>query len=502
MFAAALLVPAGPLAAAPVRIGDDPAVDVSADGRYVLLDSGTVLDRSTGKPLAHSATADAIDLARAAPKALIASDGKLTVRDLTVGASSDAAANVGPDGTPVMALADSATLVQDGRTVIFQTATAPKRIIARDLEAGSSTVLLEDAALQDASEDGRVITWSRALAPQLRPFGTPLASDPPGGVTGLAVGYVIDGGAARIVSRSEWEQRLWTASGDNVCANGSATASGWYRNDPTALQVSQDGAAGRYAFLLQTISSADSSPPYTRQHWQRVGAGEPLTLFDNNYQRTVWSIRSDPESGAFRYSQTWHGPSYNAAAIVADDGTKREIIPSATGGHGPWQTTSSLVFGRGTGFLTYGGSFGPSVTPALFVDDDLGPVGPSTTPWTTLPRGADLVFDEYTGQARVKWALCAEPGRWSDYAGVVAPMTRNSAGIVWFTQAPGTRIPAKTLQIQVKWLGIRLWSRTVEYGPVTLPSILPFVPGYTASLRVTLADGATVSGSVPLWRSR
>lgn len=501
LLIAASLSTATSAAAAVTPLADGAARDASVDGRYVLFTDGTLLDRTTGVAVGAGAGPGAIDLAARAPKVLVDTFGALTV--VTLGGTSSPSVSVSFDeqGAPVEAATGRAFLVRDGTAVIFQTATTPFRILSRDLATAKTTLLLSNATLLDASEDGRVITWSRELPAVQRP-GSPLPFDPAAGVAGTAVGYQVERQAPRVVATSRWTQEVYQRPTPTTCPADPPTRVRDVR--PWGLRVSQDGAAQRYAFLLQTSEHDSAYPASYRALHERVGSGAPTALLENHWERYEWGVRPDPVSGAVGAIENRRNSVFRTGTLFDDAGGSRVV--AAPSEYLSYTASGVIPFDRGAGAITTFAPLPPGTGAKAFVDVG-DALEPSATPWTTLPRSADAIDGDAT-RATVVWAPCDDlppapvRGVFSDYSGVVAPRTRNSAGIVWFTQGPAGKVTAKTLQIQVKWLGIPLWTRTVAEGPVALPPILAFVPGYTASLRVKLADGATVSGSVPLWRSR
>lgn len=487
--------------AATTPLGTTPPADVSIDGRYVLLVDGTVLDRQTGAPLAGSVGAGAVDLAARSPKVLVDTDGTLRVAAPSDPSDPGVVASIDTQGAPVKAEPLRAFLVRDGAAVIFQTSETPARILSRDVAAAKTTLLATGATLLDASEDGRVITWSRELPAVERPGGT-RAFDPAGGVIGTAVGYQVEQNAPRVVAVSSWTQDVYERPTPTTCpANPQVRIT---ETTPWGLHVSQDGPAERYAFLLQTTSRDSAYPPYTTTLHRRVGSGEPRTLLDNGFQRISWFVRTDPASGAVSAVESRHGSPFRSGTVFDDAGGSRTV--AAPSGGEPLAASSVLAYDRGASAITTFTPLSPGTDSSASFVDEGGPLGPTGTPWTTLPRATDPVDGPVT-RADITWARCDADdlvvrGTLSDYAAVAPATTRNSAGSVRFTPAPDGKITAKSLGVQLTWAGIRLWSKTVPSGPVTLPSILPFVPGYRTALRVTLADGTTVTGSVPLWRSR
>lgn len=488
--------------AATTPLGPIIPLDVSVDGRYVLGDDGTVLDRQAGTPLG-SVGAGALDLAARSPKVLVQVDGTLAVAAPNDPPDPGVVASIDERGTPVETEPRKAFLVRDGAAVVFQTAESPARILSRDLATAKSTLLATGATLLDASEDGRVITWSRELPAVQRPGGN-RPFDPAGGVTGSAVGYQVERNAPRIVAVSSWSQDVYQRPTPTTCPVDPQTRI--TETTPWGLQVSQDGDAARYAFLLQSTTRDSAYPPYTRTRHQRIGAGEPRTLLDNQSQRIEWSVLTDPVSGAVSAVESRHGSPFRGGSIFDDAGGSRSVTAPQSGGA---TLTVGVVrpFDRGAGAITTFTPVSPGEGPTAAFVDEGAPLGASATPWTVLPRPTDVV-DSLSTRADATWATCdgddpvAVRGSLADYATVGPATTRNSAGTVRFSSAPDGKVAAKSLGVQLTWAGIRIWSRTVASGQVTLPAILPFVPGYRAALRVTLDDGTTVAGSVPLWRGR
>ncbi len=173
------------------RLVDGRLIDATSDGRYVLYadDSGArLLDRTAGTTIPVPDGAE--QLADRSPRILIKGADGYRVLDTTTGTLTLATLDESVNAVP----ATSPELVRDGRSVIFQTGTGTAaRVLERRLDTASTVVRATGVTLLHASEDARVITWSRPLPPAFRPADQiALAADPAGGVPGTAVGYRVD----------------------------------------------------------------------------------------------------------------------------------------------------------------------------------------------------------------------------------------------------------------------------------------------------------------------
>lgn len=478
--AALVALPTGSLAATSTRLTDTPAIDVSADGRYVLLETGAVIDRTAGTT-SEPVPGTPVDLAAASPRVLYTAGGKLYVKD-AFEAGAGTLVSLSAAGTPVEAT--KGQLVRNGTEVVF---VPPTTFGLHTIEVGApkSTVRSVRAISGSASEDGRVLVFSMNLPPEPRPAGLK-AGNAKEAVGGQLLAYSVDGGAPRRLGVTKVEERLAAPSGAITCATNTA----YYKTTtPTLTRFAQDGlAGGRYNV---TPSARISDTLYDT--W-------PVTSYTDEYP--------DPVSGAFGVIRTTHGgaPLYNSPAVINETGGGSSLpfppdTPEITDTVG--FATAAYPFARGAGAILVGRprSGAPSGT---FVIEGLPTEGDSVIPWQTLPRTEDPLV---TGQETVEasWATCKDPAppAVSDYATVVPKPTGNSAGSITTKLAPAGRTPAKSITATMSWYGIRTWSRTsTTSGVIDLPGIPVGIPGFKVTVKLALADGRTATTSVALRRTR
>ena len=192
-----------------IRVSDVAAADVTADGAFILLADGTVLDRTAGAVLGP-APGPVSDLASDSARVLYRVGDDWFVRDLADPAADPVVVNLDPDGHRVGI--DRATLIENGQAVTFSTTETPARVLTIDVGAGHSTELLANATLGRASDDGQVFTFTRALAPELRPAGKASAGSKPS-VPGTLYGYSVRGETPRVVGITSWREHLGAPNG-------------------------------------------------------------------------------------------------------------------------------------------------------------------------------------------------------------------------------------------------------------------------------------------------
>lgn len=462
------------------RLTNDRAIDVSSDGRYVLLDTGAVLDRTT------TTTSDAVpgtplDLASNAPKVLYNAGGKLYVKD-AFGTAPGTLVSLNPAGAAIEA--PTGQLVRGGNEVVFFPGTTGG-LHTIEVGASASTLRIARATSGTASEDGRVLTYVAPLPPEPRPAGLK-ARNAKAAVGGSLLAYSVDGAAPRLLGVTKVEERLGAPSGAITCATNTA----YYKTTtPTLAAFSQDGlAGGRYQFVPSTRTSD--------------------TLYDTWPVISYTDTFQDPVSGAYGSVFTTHGgaPTFNSPRITNEAGATAELFypPSL-----PQQTidagfaSRALPFSRGAGAILVGQPRGGAPA-GTFVVEGLPTGGESVIAWQELPRAEDPLV---TGQEQVEasWATCQDPvpPAATDYVTITPSATGNSAGKITTNLMPAGQPPAKSVTATVSWYGIRTWSRTsTTSGVITLPSIPVGLPGFKVTVKLPLADGTTVTTSTALRRTR
>lgn len=462
------------------RLTSERAIDVSADGRYVLLETGAVIDRTTGAT-SEPVPGTPLDLAIASPKVLYNAGGQLYVKD-AFSAQPGTLVSLSPAGAPLQV--PGGQLVRNGAEVLFASSEAGGAHTI-DVGAAASTLAIPGASSAQASEDGRVITFSKPLPPVPRPAGLK-ARNAKATVEGVIAGYSVDGGAPRRIGVTKVTERLGAPSGAITCATNTA----YYQTITPVLQgFTQDGlAGGRYQF-----SPATTVRDSLYDTW-------PTTSYTDTFQ--------DPVSGAYGSIFTTHGgaPVYNAAGIVSEAGVPTALTyPPSSPENVPdvGFARRALPFSRGAGAILVGTPRGNPGDAGTFVVEGIPTTGDSVIPWTTLPRTQDPLI---TGaeQIEASWATCQDPAppAATDYVVITPKLTGNSAGTITLKPAPSGKPPVRSLTATVSWLGIRTWSRTTTTDTITLPSIPVGLPGFKVTVKVALVDGSSATTSAALRRTR
>ncbi len=463
------------------RLTSERAIDVSSDGRYVLLQTGAVLDRTTGTT-SEPVPGTPIDLAVASPKVLYNAGGKLYVKD-PFGAADGTLVSLTPAGAPLEV--PGGQLIRNGAEVVFVAGNAGG---AHTIEVGAaaSTLAIPGASSARASEDGRVITFSKPLPPVPRPAGLK-ARNAKATVEGVIAGYSVDGGAPRRIGVTKVTERLGAPSGAITCATNTA----YYQTiTPTLQGFTQDGlAGGRYQFVPATTVR------------DTLNDTRPTISYTDTFQ--------DPVSGAYASIFTTHGgaPVYNAAGVTSEAGIPTALTyPPSSPENVPdvGFATRALPFSRGAGAILVGTPRGNPGDAGTFVVEGIPTAGDSVIPWTTLPRTQDplITGDE---QIEASWATCQDPAPpvATDYVTITPKLTGNSAGTITLKPTPPGRPPVRSLTATVSWYGIRTWARTTTTGGTTdLPAVPVGIPGFKVTAKVTLADGSTATTSAALRRTR
>ncbi len=390
------------------RLTSERAVDVSADGRYVLLETGAVLDRTTGTT-SEPVPGTPLDLAVASPKVLYNAGGKLYVKD-PFGSADGTLVSLTPAGVPLEVPAGQ--LIRNGAEVVFVAGNAGG-VHTIEVGATASTLAIPGASSGQASEDGRVITFSKPLPPVPRPAGLK-ARNAKAAVEGVIAGYSVDGGAPRRIGVTKVTERLGAPSGAITCATNTA----YYQTiTPTLQGFTQDGlAGGRYQFV-----------PATRVRDSLYDTW-PTTSYTDTFQ--------DPVSGAYGSIFTTHGgaPVYNGAGVVSEAGIPTGLpyppnSPESASDVG--FATRALPFSRGAGAILVGTPRGNPSNAGTFVVEGISTAGDSVIPWTTLPRTQDplITGDE---QIEASWATCQDPvpPAATDYVTIAPKLTGGSAGTI------------------------------------------------------------------------
>lgn len=503
ILAASLLFPAF-ASAAPERISDGVLIDASSDGRYVLVDtpdgSQSLLDRTAGTTTKLDDFA--YDVAADAPRVLASGDG-LLVHDLAAGTKT----TVNVDNAGESIGFDRAVLVRNGRSVIFDGSdpeTWEPAILERNLDTGKTTIRVSGASLRHASEDGRIITWMRSLPNETRPAGTAPIAGEPASVSGLAVGYSVDGGPPRLLARSSWKQiRIGDTSGQ--CTDGPVDAN---VTTPVDLRVSQEGdAGGRY---LLTLSTRKRTAGYPHEVLETTRFGQSTSLLGTTTESASTELFTDPVSPALLKTTTIRGAAlWNTGAVTDSAGSEWDVTYPAPAG--PSTDTLGLTR-RGIpvqngGGLIYSGT--PRATGESGVYEDLGrstPTGAPTGDWTALPRTAH-VLDSASQRIDAEWVDCNPPaalprGSFSDYVTLTTFNRGPRSGTATIRFAPQGKLAVTSATVRTSWFGIQISSKTLKApGTITLPSIVPYLPGYRAEVRVNFPAGSPLVGGATLWRA-
>lgn len=472
------------------RLVDGRLIDATSDGRYVLYESATgpqLLDRTAGTTLPVPAGAE--QLADRAPRILIRDGSAFRVLDVAAGftvlATLDEQTNVVP--------ATKAELVRDGRSVIFETGTGEaRRTLERKLDTATTVERLRGAEFLHASEDARVITWKRPLPPAQRPAGTiPLPDDPAGGVPGTAVGYRVEDQAPRVVRTTSWMQFP-----DGPIGSCTGTRYRGMANEPTDLQISQNGAEPRYAMWLRVRSDrAWFGRPSVEDNLFRIDEGNEPQVFGADLTiGSRYAVTPDPVSGSLGF-QTTSGAD-RAFGTLADP---RQSFGLAIGGESNAGFGPAVVpIEGGAGALADAAPAGAARGVYAFGIEpaDRDPQAPARVRFTELPRERDAV-DGPTQRAEVLYQECLFVGALSDYA-KVSPAGRGALTVQYNPAPEGKRASAR-LNATVSWYGITLWSRTFIYpGSFTTPAVPSGIPGFKLTLRAAPYESAPLTASYPI----
>lgn len=494
-------------AAAPVRVNASGVLDASTDGHLLLLRDGSVVDRQTGAVRLLADPDQNLDLAADSLATLQRSaDGYLFLRTLLPdGSGFERLVSASPAGLPIRAT--TAVLARDATTVFFTTAGPSPSIIERDLTTDTSTVRLTNATLLDASEDGRVITFSRALPAIQRPAGAAIVGDPGAPIPSLAIGYQVAGGAPRLIDQTRYAQQA-SGSIEQGCPTSVSSA----LTRPLDLHVSQDGDGGRYV-LTQVSTSSSKGGALTSTTFTRLGANGEQVIGTTDGQSTgAATITTDPVSGAYVLTVSPRLSGWISSARMTTDDGRSFALPVPAPAGAPVSATTQYVnvvpFSRGAGAASdlriWAMPAGPlEQYSGAWVDADLGEVGPTTAAWAELPRAGDAVLAADLASDQT-WVTCpGVVGAPADYAAIQPMTTGNSAGTIAVRRSPYGKVPATRVTATVRWYGLPIWTRRVTAdATLRLPALLPGVPGFAASVTITLTDGTVLTESAALRRTR
>ncbi len=496
--------------AAPVRLADGGVVDISADGRFVLLDDGRLVDR-TGDQSLPAAGGTPLDLASGSPVVLQRTPGgQLQVR--RPGADPEFV-NIAPDGFAVPA--GPAKLVRNGTVVIFQTTQSPVRIIERNLDTDTSTVRAEGRSLLDASEDGRVITWIRQVPAAVPPPGRVVAPGAPSGPTaaGTAVGYTVEDQAPRLIKVSSWRQYPAIGQEDVTCP----TATRIFRASPLRLLVSQDGVAGgAYSLGLAEIDPTDRPAPggvrTSRTWYTNSGSGSIGFEVPNSVETLVLDPLSSAVGRSLEFRPEFNDPSgftFKSFGSLQSEGVisgQLRLDPSTGDGA---VITRVVPFAGGASAATTVRSASGDLSTWL----DEAVLTPKPAPyefWRPLPDSRDEL-DRADLTVDATWFLCdqLEPAQPWDYVRIeyLAPSAR-SLGTVVARFTPAGVKPIRRATFTVRWgypWGPILWTKTVTADTTfKLPANPLGISNLAYERTVTFVDGTrrTDRGVFPVIRRR
>ncbi len=500
---------AGPAHAAITKVADQPLIDASSDGRFVLLADGSVIERATGTSVLGPDRSESLDLASRSAATLELDASALFLR--TPQSPDGTFVGIGTDGFSVPVT--SAKLVRDGKAVVFSTSESPSRILLRDLTTNTTTELLSRASLLDASEDGKVVTWIRQIAGTPRTAGQPLDSDPGPSASGQAVGYTV-GGESRIVSRTTWTQRAFGPQPDGPCPTTTVIDKRW----PTGLQISQDGT-GRYSLVLSTAVQPGGGYPFAAGSTTRLTAtsNTDATLITSDGQVTTSTTQVDPESGAAAsiLSDKANGfPLANRLYLSQPSGASQGVpVIGQFGTTDPIGAYKRAVPVNGGAAVVYAfsdRSGGPTGGPVeTYLRDGFTP-GTDATPWLSLPRSIDPA-NVAGASVDATYIVCTAtpsptptatptpavvPGTIDDYVPALG-----TQGFVTFAFTPSGKLPARSGRATITWFGVPIWDRTVTASTnLTLPRFPVVLPGVRLIARVKLSNDTVLSASQALAR--
>jgi hypothetical protein len=494
--ATALFTTTGAAQAEVTRLADGALIDATSDGRYVLYEAAPgprLLDRTAGTTIPVPAGAEA--LADRSPRVLLRDGTGYRVYDAATGTIVLATLNENTDPVP----ASKAVLVRDGQSVIFETtAGGSTRTLERDLSTATTTERLSGVQFLDASEDGHVVTYQRALPPTFRPAGQQaLKGDPAGGIPGTAVGYRVDQGTPRIVNRTSWSQTTL----DLGAAQCNARNYVWNTSEPFDLDVIQNGATGTYGFKLRTHqTSVYSTPGDTDLTTWLYGNPSAFPSFVDRTAESTISITQDPVSAAYGFSVEFSEDGVLGRGhghLIGGDGQSRDLPNigeiEATGADVgrtvlPVRSGADAVFDA----LPVGGTRG------VYLAESGQPSGPNPNGWRTLPSSADSV-DTAALRADARYANCQYAGAITDYVKVSPAAGTSRVQKVTYTPYLTEQISASLLTARITWFGVTVWSRTFNRpGTFSTPALPRGVAGFKLGLSVRLTDGPPIATSLPL----
>lgn len=480
------------------RLVDGRLIDATSDGRYVLYaaDSGPrLLDRTAGTSVPVPDGAE--QLADRSPRILVKDVDGYRVLDTTTGTLTLATLDESVNAVP----ASSPELVRDGRSLIFQTGTAAAaRILERRLDTASTVVRATGVSLLHASEDARVITWSRPLPPAFRPDGQiPLAADPAGGVPGTAVGYRVDDQAPRVLRTTQWAQ--WPTDNFN------AYCPQWtYRtvtSEPLDLDVLQDGAEGRYALALTTNDASTTGFAPDSIATTLITPTAEATLLRAPIAEETVDFAFDSVSSAFSFVVRFREPDGSLRRgrgyLFAEDGSRSELgvtldqYGNAVRAPDPLTVVPIL---RGAG----------AIADAITDDAPRGvyafpggtlPASEHPNGWLTLPRATDPL-DGASIRPAARYHVCLPAAPLGSYVEVAPATNAQRTRVVRYTPAPDRQRYASSTRLTAKvtWLGVTVWQRTFNNpGTFATPALPAGWTGFRLSLAVQLDSTPTITSS-------
>lgn len=386
-------------------------------------------------------------------------------------------------GTGALASVDFARFTNGGTGLIYSGATAAGALQTfRQVGDAAPILAASGVAVNDATRNGDVLVWSRALAPAARPNAVAGANPKlwPAERAGRAVGYTIAGQAPRVVARTEVEER--TNAPAQYCVDGGVSA----------IVKSYALSIDDYGHRLELDSSTfDERYPNGPHYPQRVR----YDLAEDG-SRELWGTRS------YGYPfESWGTPTGNDASPA---------LPELKGYPDAW-AYDARFYAHDTGILREELAEPRTGSDRVILAYD--PISEASAPEVRTPTPLDgETADSASLTPDVKWGVCEQTGadfKLSDFATyanvtvrkpVVSSQPAGSVSIAKFTSF-GDR-PLSRAVLQIKTFGFVTWSRTVDwkktggqYETVQLPRPWFLLP-QTLTVRLVSDKGFPTSTAV------
>lgn len=446
-------------------------VDVSADGRYVLIEDSyaelprtlLLVDRVTRErtPVLYDDASTKVLGTNTHYRGLdVSDDGNLVLigrydrqygeidRLFVFNRTTRKNTTVGtlPSGDPIVALTGLARFTGGGTGVVYGAADAAgtPTTYRRATLSTPATVLAAGVAPASITRSGNAITWSRPLLAATPPIGGRGASWPTSR-TGIATGYTIAGQPSKVVGRTKIVETA--GAPEPFCIDGGVTA---VTTTPAVPRVDDYGQAIRVGDATSFDERFPSGP-----HVDQV------RLYDVSEDglRTLSGITP------------WQYP-YTALGITTEPGaTGLPVLPELT--NAPQVSTyAAKFFAHGTGIVRHEYEM---AVPGSGKVVAYGEIGAGTAPTAKTPAAVPGATDDTASlQPEVSWAKCgSDTSPPATHIGALELYAKIELAKPVTTSKPAGTVkvhlnPSKTLRavpqvtIKVQTLGFTTWSRTIK----------------------------------------